>query len=108
MPSLAKSPMIEPTKDWPVSVCTPRTGTLISRFTNDIALLRNVVSNTLTSLGKDAMTLVFLVGVMFVAPGTPRGDAKPVLMYEKGVYLGKPDTAPSDAKKTPYLGPWRN
>ena len=41
------------------------TGTLIARFTNDVALLRNVVSNTLTSLGKDALTLAFLIGLMF-------------------------------------------
>ena len=41
------------------------TGTLIARFTNDVALLRNVVSFTLTSLGKDTLTLVFLVAVMF-------------------------------------------
>ena len=43
-----------------------------------------------------AALAVLLVGVIFVAPGTPRGAAEPVLMYEKGVYLGKPDTAPSD------------
>ncbi len=41
------------------------TGTLIARFTNDVALLRNVVSNTLTSLGKDALTLLFLIALMF-------------------------------------------
>ena len=41
-----------------------------------------------------AALAVLLVGVMFVAPSTPRGEAGPVLMYEKGVYLGKPDTAP--------------
>ncbi len=42
-----------------------------------------------------AALAVLLVGVIFVAPGTPRGGSEPVLMYEKGVYLGKPDTAPS-------------
>lgn len=41
------------------------TGTLISRFTVDIAMMRNVVSNALTSLGKDLMSLIALVGVMF-------------------------------------------
>ncbi|MFQ5954189.1 MAG: ABC transporter ATP-binding protein, partial [Kiloniellales bacterium] len=41
------------------------TGTLIARFTNDVALLRNVVSFTLTSLGKDLLTLIFLVALMF-------------------------------------------
>ena len=40
-------------------------GTLVSRFTVDINQIRNVVSNALTSLGKDFMTLVALVGVMF-------------------------------------------
>ena len=41
------------------------TGTLISRFTVDIAMMRNVVSNALTSLGKDLMSLIALVTVMF-------------------------------------------
>ncbi len=40
-------------------------GTLVSRFTVDINQIRAVVSNALTSLGKDLMTLVALVGVMF-------------------------------------------
>ena len=41
------------------------TGTLVSRFTADIAQIRNVVSNALTSLGKDLMSVIALVGVMF-------------------------------------------
>ncbi|MBM3571823.1 MAG: ABC transporter ATP-binding protein, partial [Alphaproteobacteria bacterium] len=41
------------------------TGGLIARLTNDVAALRQAVSNTLTSFGKDALTLVFLVAVMF-------------------------------------------
>jgi len=41
------------------------TGTLVSRFTVDINQIRTVVSNALTSLGKDFMTLIALVGVMF-------------------------------------------
>ncbi len=41
------------------------TGTLISRFTVDIGQMRAVVSNVLTSLGKDLMSLIALVGVMF-------------------------------------------
>jgi subfamily B ATP-binding cassette protein MsbA len=41
------------------------TGLLIARFTNDVSLLRNVVTNTLTSLGKDVLSVVFLVAVMF-------------------------------------------
>ncbi len=40
-----------------------------------------------------AALAVLLVGVMIVAPGTPRGGSEPVLMYEKGVYLGKAATA---------------
>ena len=40
-------------------------GTLISRFTVDIAMMRNVVSNALISLGKDLMSLIALVSVMF-------------------------------------------
>lgn len=40
------------------------TGLLIARFTNDVAMLRGVVTNTLTSLGKDFLTVVFLVAVM--------------------------------------------
>lgn len=41
------------------------TGELLSRFTNDVWLLRNAVSNTLTGIGKDALTLIFLVSLMF-------------------------------------------
>ncbi len=40
-------------------------GRLISRFVNDVQMLRNAVSNTLTGVGKDLLTLVALVGVMF-------------------------------------------
>jgi subfamily B ATP-binding cassette protein MsbA len=41
------------------------TGELITRLTGDIGALRTAVSNTLTSIGKDALTLMFLVGLMF-------------------------------------------
>ena len=41
------------------------TGTLVSRFTADIIQIRNVVSSALTSLGKDLMSVIALVGVMF-------------------------------------------
>ena len=41
------------------------TGTLISRFTVDVGQMRAIVSNVLTSLGKDLMSLIALVGVMF-------------------------------------------
>jgi ATP-binding cassette, subfamily B, bacterial MsbA len=41
------------------------TGALISRFTNDAALLQRAAANVLGAIGKDALTVVFLVGVMF-------------------------------------------
>ncbi len=41
-------------------------GNLISRFNIDINMMRAAVSNALTGIGKDALSLVFLVGVMFV------------------------------------------
>ncbi len=41
------------------------TGRLISRFTNDINSMRMAVSNALTSFGKDSLSLIFLIGVMF-------------------------------------------
>jgi ATP-binding cassette, subfamily B, bacterial MsbA len=40
-------------------------GTLISRFTSDAALLRGAAANVLGAIGKDAVTVAFLVGVMF-------------------------------------------
>jgi subfamily B ATP-binding cassette protein MsbA len=40
------------------------TGTLVSRFTNDVNLLRGAVSNTLTNVGKDFLGVLFLFGVM--------------------------------------------
>src|SRR5437764_13855859 len=39
-------------------------GTLISRFTSDAALLRSAAANVLAGIGKDAVTVAFLVGVM--------------------------------------------
>ena len=41
------------------------TGTLVSRFINDAALLRSAAANVLGGIGKDALTVIFLVGVMF-------------------------------------------
>ena len=41
------------------------TGSLVSRYTNDVNLLRNAVSTSITSMGKDFLTLLFLIGVMF-------------------------------------------
>src|SRR5437660_3966076 len=40
-------------------------GILISRFVNDVWLLRSAAANVLTGIGKDALTVAFLVGVMF-------------------------------------------
>ena len=40
-------------------------GTLISRFTNDVVLLRNAAANVLAAIGKDAITVVFLLALMF-------------------------------------------
>ena len=40
-------------------------GTLISRFTNDVGLLRNAAANVLAAIGKDAVTVVFLMALMF-------------------------------------------
>ena len=41
-------------------------GTLISRFTIDINQMRNAVSNAITSIGKDFLSLIGLVVVMFI------------------------------------------
>jgi subfamily B ATP-binding cassette protein MsbA len=41
------------------------TGRLISRFTNDVNMLRSAVSSTLIGMGRDFMTTAFLVAVMF-------------------------------------------
>ena len=40
-------------------------GLLISRLTNDVGLLRNAAANVLAGIGRDAITVVFLVGLMF-------------------------------------------
>lgn len=41
------------------------TGSLISRFTNDVTLLRAAVSTAITGAGRDFLSVIFLVGVMF-------------------------------------------
>ncbi len=41
------------------------TGTLISRFTNDVNLLRGTASHVVIGLGKDLLTLLALIVVMF-------------------------------------------
>ncbi len=40
-------------------------GTLVSRFLNDVGLLRNAVSTTLTGFGRDLLTAIALIGLMF-------------------------------------------
>jgi ATP-binding cassette, subfamily B, bacterial MsbA len=40
-------------------------GLLISRLTYDVGLLRNAAGNVLAGIGRDAVTVVFLVGLMF-------------------------------------------
>ncbi|MBX9805782.1 MAG: ABC transporter ATP-binding protein/permease [Alphaproteobacteria bacterium] len=40
-------------------------GDLLSRFTNDVNLMRNAVATSLVGFGKDSFTLVFLVSLMF-------------------------------------------
>jgi len=42
-----------------------RTGELVSRLTTDINAMRLAVSNALTGLGRESLSIVFLVGVMF-------------------------------------------
>ena len=41
------------------------TGMLISRLVNDVNWMRGAVSDALTGLGKDSLSVLFLVGVMF-------------------------------------------
>ena len=42
-----------------------RTGALISRFTNDVNLMRQALSTTLATLVRDSLTISFLLGVLF-------------------------------------------
>ncbi len=42
-----------------------RTGVLISRFTSDVNLMRGALSTTLLALGRDSLTIIFLLGVLF-------------------------------------------
>jgi len=41
------------------------TGSLVSRFTTDIIMMRQAVSSALTGLGKDSLSVIFLVVLMF-------------------------------------------
>lgn len=40
-------------------------GELVSRFTNDVTLMRNAVTTALTGMGKDTLAIFFLIGLMF-------------------------------------------
>jgi subfamily B ATP-binding cassette protein MsbA len=40
-------------------------GEVVSRFTNDVNLMKGAVATVLTSMGKDILSLFFLVGLMF-------------------------------------------
>ncbi|MBP6951701.1 MAG: ATP-binding cassette domain-containing protein [Alphaproteobacteria bacterium] len=40
-------------------------GELVSRVTNDVNLMRNAVTTALTGMGKDSLSLFFLIGLMF-------------------------------------------
>ena len=40
-------------------------GTLMTRFTTDIVMMRQAVSNALAGIGRDSLSVVFLVAVMF-------------------------------------------
>jgi subfamily B ATP-binding cassette protein MsbA len=66
-------------------------GRLISRFTNDIALLRNAFSTVLTGIAKEMLSLVFLVGVMIYQ--SPTLSAIAFLAFPLAIYpiirLGK-------------------
>jgi len=44
---------------------TTAPGTLVSRFLNDVGLLRNAVSTTLTGFGRDLLTAIALIALMF-------------------------------------------
>ena len=44
-----------------------KTGNLISRFTNDVNLMRDALSRTLTVLGRESLTAIALIGMMFLS-----------------------------------------
>ena len=39
-------------------------GRMVSRFTNDITLMRNAFSNVLTAMAKDSLSIIFLIAIM--------------------------------------------
>lgn len=56
-------------------------GRLISRFTNDINLLRNAFSNLLTTFAKETLSMVFLLGVMIYQNAELTLVAIPVFLF---------------------------
>ncbi len=66
-------------------------GKLISRFTNDIALMRVSFTTVLTSLAKESLSLIFLIGVMLHQ--NPELSLVAALIFPLGIYpvirLGK-------------------
>lgn len=42
-----------------------QTGDLVSRFVNDVSKLNTAITGTLSSIGKDALTLIFFIAIMF-------------------------------------------
>lgn len=77
-------------------------GRLISRFTNDINLLRNAFSNVLTAIAKESLSMVFLLGVMIYQNATLAGLALiafPIAIYPI-IRLGKRMRRLSDKTQT--------
>lgn len=66
-------------------------GSLISRVVNDVSVMRIAVSESLTGLGKSALTLLFLIGVMFYQDWRLSLIAFCIFPLASGfvVYLGK-------------------
>lgn len=66
-------------------------GRLISRFTNDISLLRNAFSNVLTTITKELLSMMFLLSIMIYQNPTLAGLA--LLAFPTAIYpvirLGK-------------------
>ncbi len=59
-------------------------GQVVSRFTNDVNILRSSVSIVITGLAKESFTLVFLVGMMFyrdITLATIAFTAFPIAIY---------------------------
>ena len=42
-----------------------QSGTLLSRFISDVGMIRSALIETMTGIGKNTLTLIFLIGVMF-------------------------------------------